>query len=38
MIFVRQPQIRYTSGGFSASLEDPQTLIVPYKGGAQCQQ
>ncbi len=34
VIFVRQPQIRYTSGGFSASLEDPQTLIVPYKGGA----
>lgn len=34
LIFVRQPQIRYTDGGFSASLEDPQTVIVPYHGGA----
>lgn len=34
VIFVRQPQIRYTDGGFSASLEDPQTLIIPNKGGA----
>jgi hypothetical protein len=33
VIFVRQPQIRYTSGGFSASLEDPQTTVLPNGGG-----
>ena len=32
-VFVRQPQVRWTSGGFSASLENPQTTITP-NGGA----
>ncbi|MEO8671481.1 MAG: DcaP family trimeric outer membrane transporter [Tahibacter sp.] len=34
VIFVRQPQIRYTQGGFSAALEDPQTTVLPRGGGA----
>ncbi len=34
VIFVRQPQVRYTSGAFSVSLEDPQTTVIPNKGGA----
>jgi hypothetical protein len=34
-VFVRQPQLRYTKGGFSASLENPQTTITPFRGGAQ---
>ncbi len=32
-VFVRQPQIRYTSGNFSASLENPETTITPFLGG-----
>ena len=32
-VFVRQPQVRYTRGGFSASLENPETTITPYGGG-----
>jgi hypothetical protein len=31
-VFVRQPQVRYTKGGFSASLENPETTITPYVG------
>lgn len=34
VIFVRQPQIRYTTGNFQVSLEDPQTTIIPRGGGA----
>jgi hypothetical protein len=32
-VFVRQPQVRYTRGGFSVSLENPETSITPYGGG-----
>lgn len=32
--FVRQPQVRYTNGGFSISLENPETTITPFGGGA----
>ncbi|NJD32154.1 MAG: hypothetical protein FIB04_09735 [Gammaproteobacteria bacterium] len=32
-IFIRQPQVRYTYGGFSIAAENPQTTITPYKGG-----
>ena len=28
IIFVRQAQVRYTKGGFSASLENPETTLV----------
>lgn len=34
VIFVRQPQIRYTSGNFQIALEDPQTTVMPRGGGA----
>ncbi|HJU39719.1 MAG TPA: DcaP family trimeric outer membrane transporter, partial [Tahibacter sp.] len=34
VIFVRQPQIRYTDGNFMVALEDPQTTIIPRGGGA----
>jgi outer membrane murein-binding lipoprotein Lpp len=34
-VFVRQPQVRYTKGGLSLSVENPQTTITPYGGGAQ---
>ncbi len=32
-VFVRQPQIRYTSGPWSFSLENPETTITPFRGG-----
>lgn len=32
-IFVRQPQVRYTSGNWSFSLENPETTITPFGGG-----
>ncbi len=32
-VFVRQPQIRYTSGAWSFSLENPETTITPFRGG-----
>jgi hypothetical protein len=32
-IFVRQPQVRYTSGGLSISIENPETTITPFGGG-----
>ncbi|RUO71562.1 porin [Pseudidiomarina salinarum] len=34
MVFMRQPQIRYTSGDFSVSLENPETTVTPFGGGA----
>ncbi len=34
MVFVRQPQIRYTSGAWSVSMENPETTLVPFGGGA----
>ena len=34
VVFVRQPQVRYTSGNFQISLEDPQTTVMPRGGGA----
>ncbi|HMM67847.1 MAG TPA: DcaP family trimeric outer membrane transporter [Dokdonella sp.] len=37
VIFVRQAQVRYTSGGFSASLENPETTVIPNGGGATVQ-
>jgi hypothetical protein len=33
IIFNRQAQIRYTSGGFSASIENPETTVTPAGGG-----
>ena len=32
-VFVRQPQVRYTRGGFSFSVENPETTITPFGGG-----
>jgi len=32
-IFVRQAQVRYTSGGFQVALENPETTLTPYNGG-----
>lgn len=32
-VFVRQPQLRYTKGAWSFSLENPETTITPYRGG-----
>jgi hypothetical protein len=32
--FVRQPQVRFTKGGFSASAENRETTLTPYHGGA----
>lgn len=32
-IFNRQAQIRYTSGGWSFSAENPESTITPYQGG-----
>jgi hypothetical protein len=34
VIFVRQAQVRYTSGGFSVALENPETTVIPGGGGA----
>lgn len=33
-VFVRQPMIRYASGPWSFSVENPQTTITPFRGGA----
>ncbi|MCP5475646.1 MAG: hypothetical protein H7A19_12490 [Rhodanobacteraceae bacterium] len=33
-IFVRQPQVRYSNGPWSFSLENPETTITPFGGGA----
>jgi hypothetical protein len=37
VVFVRQPQVRYTTGGLSVSLENPETTIIPNGGGAPIQ-
>ncbi len=34
LVFVRQPQLRYTSGPFVVSLESPETTVQPVGGGA----
>jgi hypothetical protein len=34
LVFVRQPQIRYTHGPFAVSLENPETTVQPAGGGA----
>jgi hypothetical protein len=33
-VFVRQAQLRYTSGGFAVALENPHTTVTPYQGGS----
>ncbi len=33
-VFVRQPQVRYTKGGFSVAVENPQTTMTPFGGPA----
>jgi hypothetical protein len=33
-IFVRQAQLKYTSGAWSVSLENPETTVNPFGGGA----
>lgn len=33
-VFVRQAQIRYTRGAFQFALENPQTTVTPFAGGA----
>ncbi len=33
-VFVRQAQLRYTHGPWSVSLENPETTVTPYGGGA----
>ena len=30
-VFVRQPQLRYTNGAFSFSLENPETTVNPFQ-------
>lgn len=34
MVFVRQSQVRYTSGPWSVSIENPETALMPSGGGA----
>jgi hypothetical protein len=34
MPFVRQAQIRYTSGNFQMAIENPETTVTPFGGGA----
>lgn len=36
-VFARQPMIRYTSGNWSFSLENPETTITPFRGGTRIQ-
>ncbi|RMH88098.1 hypothetical protein EBB59_12045 [Lysobacter pythonis] len=33
LIFARQAQLRYTRGGWSFSLENPQTTVLSYRAG-----
>ncbi len=33
-VFVRQAQLRYTSGPWSFSLENPETFLTPFRGNA----
>ncbi|MEO1039679.1 MAG: DcaP family trimeric outer membrane transporter [Pseudomonadota bacterium] len=34
MVFVRQAQVRYTDGPFQIALENPDTTVTPFGGGA----
>ncbi|MDC7808274.1 DcaP family trimeric outer membrane transporter [Luteimonas sp BLCC-B24] len=34
VVFVRQPQLRYTSGPWAVSIESPETTVQPFGGGA----
>lgn len=33
-IFVRQAQVRYTHGNFSVAVENPESTVTPFGGGA----
>jgi len=33
-IFIRQPQIRYTKGPWQFAIENPETTVTPFGGGA----
>lgn len=33
-VFARQAQVRYTRGPFSVALENPETTVTPFGGGA----
>lgn len=33
-VFVRQAQVRYSSGPWSVSMENPQTVVTPFNGNA----
>ena len=33
-VFERQPMIRYSRGGFDIALENPETTVTPFGGGA----
>lgn len=33
-IFIRQPQVRYTNGNFALALENPESTVTPFGGGA----
>ena len=34
VVFVRQPQLRYTSGPWTVSVESPETTVQPFGGAA----
>ena len=34
VVFVRQPQVRYTNGPWAISVESPETTVQPFGGGA----
>lgn len=34
VVFVRQPQLRYTNGPWAISVESPETTVQPFGGGA----
>ena len=34
VVFVRQPQVRYTSGPWTISVENPETTVQPFGGAA----
>lgn len=34
MVFNRQAQVRYTKGAWSVALENPETTLLPFGGGA----
>ena len=34
VVFVRQPQLRYTNGPWTISVESPETTVQPFGGGA----